>query len=78
MNVPVRVLDSRADLKVRERRMSIFPSRQRGFELVGKSDLLRIPADKRDQISYKPPMLGKTITSYLARRSPSRSFWSAK
>ncbi len=33
---------------------------KRGFELVGKSDLLRIPADKRDQISYKPPMLGKT------------------
>lgn len=33
---------------------------KRGFALVGKSDLLRIPADKRDQISYKPPMLGKT------------------
>ena len=33
---------------------------KRGFELVGKSDVLRIPADRRDQISYKPPMLGKT------------------
>jgi predicted methyltransferase len=31
-----------------------------GFELVGQSDLLRRPDDKRDQISYKPPALGKT------------------
>jgi predicted methyltransferase len=31
-----------------------------GFELVGQSDVLRRPDDKRDQISYKPPMLGKT------------------
>ena len=31
-----------------------------GFEFVKSSDLLRKPEDKRDQISYKPPMLGKT------------------
>lgn len=31
-----------------------------GFKFVKGSDLLRKPADKRDQISYQPPMLGKT------------------
>jgi predicted methyltransferase len=31
-----------------------------GFTFVKSSDLLRKPEDKRDQISYKPPMLGKT------------------
>ncbi|MGA8277866.1 MAG: hypothetical protein WB784_06695 [Rhodanobacteraceae bacterium] len=31
-----------------------------GFDFVRTSDLLRNPADKRDQLSYKPPMLGKT------------------
>jgi predicted methyltransferase len=31
-----------------------------GFEFVSQSDVLRRPDDKRDQISYKPPMLGKT------------------
>jgi predicted methyltransferase len=31
-----------------------------GFKFVKSSDLLRKPDDKRDQISYKPPMLGKT------------------
>lgn len=32
----------------------------RGFKAIAKSDLLRRPEDARDQISYKPPMLGKT------------------
>ena len=32
----------------------------RGFKLVASSDLLRRPDDSRDQISYKPPMLGRT------------------
>lgn len=31
-----------------------------GFTFVKSSELLRKPEDKRDQISYKPPMLGKT------------------
>jgi predicted methyltransferase len=31
-----------------------------GFKLVKKSDLLKMPGDARDQISYKGPMLGKT------------------
>ena len=31
-----------------------------GFSFVTSSDLLRKPEDKRDQVSYKPPMLGKT------------------
>lgn len=33
---------------------------KRGFKLVAKSDVLRRPDDARDQISYKPPALGKT------------------
>jgi predicted methyltransferase len=39
-----------------------------GFEVVGKSDVLRMPADRRDQISYKPPMLGKTDRFVLVFR----------
>lgn len=31
-----------------------------GFQFVAASDVLRRPDDKRDQISYLPPMLGKT------------------
>jgi predicted methyltransferase len=32
----------------------------RGFELTARSDLLRLPEDKRDQLSYDGPALGKT------------------
>jgi predicted methyltransferase len=31
-----------------------------GFAFVAKTDILRRPDDAMDQISYKPPMLGKT------------------
>ena len=31
-----------------------------GFEFVAASDVLRRPDDARDQLSYKPPALGKT------------------
>ncbi|MGP8035063.1 MAG: class I SAM-dependent methyltransferase [Steroidobacteraceae bacterium] len=31
-----------------------------GFQFIAQSDALRRPDDKRDQISYLPPMLGKT------------------
>jgi predicted methyltransferase len=31
-----------------------------GFQFITQSDALRRPDDKRDQISYLPPMLGKT------------------
>ena len=31
-----------------------------GFEFVATSDVLRRPDDARDQLSYKPPALGKT------------------
>lgn len=31
-----------------------------GFAFAGKSDFLRRPDDKRDQISYKPPAVGRT------------------
>ncbi len=43
----------------------------RGLTLVGHSDLLRKPEDKRDQISYKEPMLGKTDRFVLVfRKAP--------
>ena len=42
----------------------------RGLKLAAKSDLLRAPADARDQISYKPPMLGKTDRFVLVFRKP--------
>ena len=31
-----------------------------GFKFVNKSDILRRPDDKLDQISFQEPMLGKT------------------
>jgi len=40
----------------------------RGLKLVGHSDVLRRPDDKRDQISYKPPALGKTDRFVLVFR----------
>jgi predicted methyltransferase len=33
---------------------------KRGMHVVGSSDLLRQKDDPREQVSYKPPMLGKT------------------
>ena len=39
-----------------------------GFQLIGQSNLLRKPEDKRDQISYKQPMLGKTDRFVLVYR----------
>jgi len=35
---------------------------------IAKSDTLRMPLDQRDQISYKPPMLGKTDRFVLVLR----------
>ncbi len=40
----------------------------RGLQLAGKSDVLRKPADPRDQISYKPPALGNTDRFVLVFR----------
>jgi predicted methyltransferase len=39
-----------------------------GFDVVAKSDLLRMPDDARDQISYKGQMLGKTDRFVLVFR----------
>jgi predicted methyltransferase len=39
-----------------------------GFEVVGTSEVLHVPADARDQVSYKPPMLGKTDRFVIAFR----------
>jgi len=39
-----------------------------GFEVVAKSDLLRMPGDARDQVSYKGQMLGKTDRFVLVFR----------
>ena len=41
---------------------------KRGLQVVASSDLLRRPDDARDQISYKPPMLGKTDKFVLVFR----------
>ena len=40
----------------------------RGLKLAGKSDVLRKPEDKRDQISYLPPAVGKTDRFVLVFR----------
>jgi predicted methyltransferase len=41
---------------------------KRGFKLVGKSDLLRKPDDKRELVSYTPPGLGTTDRFLLVFR----------
>jgi predicted methyltransferase len=41
---------------------------KRGFKLVGKSDILRRPDDKRELVSYTPPGLGKTDRFLLVFR----------
>ena len=46
---------------------------KRGLHVVATSDLLRRPDDARDQISYKPPMLGKTDKFVLVfRKGPGK------
>lgn len=40
----------------------------RGMKLIATSDLLRHAEDARDQISYKPPMLGRTDKFVLVLR----------
>jgi predicted methyltransferase len=42
----------------------------RGLKLVGQSDLLRRPEDRRDLISYQGPALGKTDRFVLVFRKP--------
>jgi predicted methyltransferase len=39
-----------------------------GFKVIAKSDLLRMPADLRDEISYKGAMVGKTDRFVLVFR----------
>jgi predicted methyltransferase len=39
-----------------------------GFKVIAKSDLLKMPGDARDQISYKGPMVGKTDRFVLVFR----------
>lgn len=43
-----------------------------GFRMVTRSELLRQPQDARDQISYKPPMLGHTDRFVLVFRKAGR------
>jgi predicted methyltransferase len=45
----------------------------RGLEFVRSSDIFRRPEDKRDQISYKPPMLGKTDRFVMVFRKPAKT-----
>jgi predicted methyltransferase len=51
-----------------EEAFAIKDFKAHGFEVVAKSDLLRMPDDARDQISYKGPMLGKTDRFVLVFR----------
>jgi predicted methyltransferase len=44
----------------------------RGLAVTATSDLLRKPEDPRDQVSYKPPMLGKTDRFVIVFRKTSR------
>ena len=44
----------------------------RGLTVAAKSDLLRRPADTRDQISYKGPALGKTDRFVVVLRKAAR------
>lgn len=43
-----------------------------GLEFVRESNALRNPADSRDQISFKPPMLGHTDRFMLLFRKPAQ------
>jgi predicted methyltransferase len=51
-----------------EESFAIKDFKSHGFKLIAKSDVLRMPLDQRDQISYKPPMLGKTERFVLVFR----------
>ncbi len=51
-----------------EQAFAIKDFKAHGFEVVAKSDLLRMPDDARDQISYKGAMLGKTDRFVLVFR----------
>jgi predicted methyltransferase len=51
-----------------EEAFAIKDFKAHGFEVIAKSDLLRMPDDARDQISYKGPMLGKTDRFVLVFR----------
>ena len=43
-----------------------------GFEFVTKSDAFRRPDDKRDEITYKGPMVGKTDRFVYVFRKPAK------
>jgi len=45
---------------------------KRGLHVIAHSDALRMPDDKRDMVSYKPPMLYKTDRFVLVFRKASR------
>jgi predicted methyltransferase len=51
-----------------EEAFAIKDFKAHGFEVMAKSDLLRMPDDARDQISYKGAMLGKTDRFVLVFR----------
>ncbi len=54
-----------------EEAFAIKEFESRGFKLLTRSDLLRNSEDAHNQISYKPPMLGKTDRFVLLLRRPS-------
>ena len=51
-----------------EEAFAIKDFKAHGFKLIGKSDVLRMPLDQRDEITFKGPMLGKTDRFVLVYR----------
>ncbi len=57
-----------SDLHRIEEPFALADLERHGFKLSARSDVLRHPEDARDQVSYKPPMLGKTDKFVLVLR----------
>ena len=55
-----------------EEDFAIHDFESRGFKVIARSDLLRKAEDPREQISYKPPMLGKTDKFVLVFKKTAR------
>ena len=51
-----------------EEDFAIKDFKSHGFKVAAKSDVLRMPLDQRDEISFKGPMLGKTDRFVLVLR----------
>ena len=55
-----------------DERYAIKDFESHGFKVVAKSDLLRMPDDARDRLSFRGPMLGKTDRFVMVFRKAAR------